>query len=200
MKRALVLVGAVLAILGFYGPWVTGQSQVAALTYNALDLTEFCKFIVRAQLGEITRELFLVPIVAAALVLALWASQPDWLNSALRRTLTLVAAIFSLVPLPPYPYLLKAYSSAEDRGSFWLSLAGVALIFVLGRRLAGKWRNVALVALALLGAVPPAWEFFARALPAISRAYGSPAMVGWGLMVMTIGFALVATGAMVRGD
>ena len=70
-------VGVTLAILGFYGPWVTTSRNVAALTYNALDLAEFSKFIVRAHGGTMTREMFLVPVVAAALALALWASQPN---------------------------------------------------------------------------------------------------------------------------
>ena len=138
MKRIITLTGALLAVLGFYGPWVTTQRQVAALTYNALDLTEFCKFILRAQLGQVTRELFLVPIVAAALALALWASQPDQHSRSFRYALSAVAVVLSLVPLPPYPHVLTAYASAEDRGSFWLSLAGllgVALIILFGRQI-----------------------------------------------------------------
>jgi len=203
MKRIITLAGVALAILGFYGPWVTTQRQVTALTYNALDLTEFSKFIARARLGDITRELFLVPIVAAALALALWASQPDQLLHVLRYALTFVAAIFSLVPLPPYPFLLRAYSSVEDRGSFWLSVAGllgVALVLVLGRRIPKRWRDVTFILLVLIGALPASWEFFARALPAISGVYGSPAVVAWGFIVMIVGFALIAAGAMARGD
>jgi hypothetical protein len=203
MKRIITLVGVVLAILGFYGPWVTTQRQIAALTYNALDLTEFSKFIARARLGDITRELFLVPIVAAALALALWASRPDQLLHVLRYALTFVAAIFSLVPLPPYPFLLRAYSSAEDRGLFWLSMAGllgVALVFVLGQRISRRWRDVTFVSLALIGALPASWEFLARALPAISGVYGSSTVVAWGFIVTIVGFALIAAGAMARGD
>jgi hypothetical protein len=199
MKRIITLIGVALAILGFYGPWVT--SQVAALTYNALDLTEFSKFIVRAHLGEITREAFLVPIIAAALALAVWASQPARLARALRYALAFAAAALSLVPLPPYPYLLKAYSSAEDRGSFWLSVAGlvgIVLLCVFGRRIAGRWRSLTLFLLALIGALPAAWEFFARALPAISTVHGSPALPAWGFWTTLIGFALVAIGAVVR--
>ncbi len=201
MKRIITLAGALLAAVGFYSPWVTTQRQVAALTYNALDLTEFCKFILRAQLGQVTRELFLVPIVAAALALALWASQPDQRSRILRYALSAVAVVFSLVPLSPYPHVLTAYASAEDRGSFWLSLAGllgVALIILFGQRIKSGWRDAAFVALALIGAAWPVWEFAARALPAVSRAYGSPALVGWGLVVTVAGFVLVAAGAAIR--
>jgi hypothetical protein len=203
MKRMITLAGALLAVLGFYGPWVTTPRQAAALTYNALDLTEFCKFIVRAQLGQVTRELFLVPIVAAALALALWASRPSQRFRVLRYALCAVAVVLSLVPLPPYPHVLTAYASAEDRGSFWLSLAGllgVALIILFGRRITSRWRDAALVALALIGAALPVWELVARALPAVSRAYASPAVVGWGLVITVAGFFLVAAGALIRGN
>jgi hypothetical protein len=209
VKRSIMLIGVTLAILGFYGPWVTTSRNVAALTYNALDLTEFSKFIVRAHGSTNTREMFLVPLVAAALALALWASQPNHPSRVLRYTLTLAAAVFTLVPLPPYlpgmsplSFLsLVAYRSAEDRGSFWLSVAGllgVVLIFVWGRRVVGRWRSIAYVALALIGAVPAAWEFFTRALPAISTVYGSPASPAWGFFAAMIGFALVMAGAVMR--
>ena len=211
MKRSLTLVGAMLAILGFYGPWVTSSRNVAALTYNALDLAEFSKFIVRAQGGASTRELFLVPVVAAALALALWASQPNRLSLVLRYMLTLAAAVFTLVPLPPYlpgispfAFLLSvAYRSdgAENHGSFWLSVAGflgVVLIFMWGRRIVGRWRSIAFVALALIGAAPAVWEFFTRALPAISTVYGSPATPAWGFFLTMIGFALVMASAVMR--
>ena len=203
MKRMITLAGALLAVLGFYGPWVTTQRQVAALTYNALDLTEFCKFVLRAGLGQVTRELFLVPIVAAALALALWASQPEQRSRILRYALAAVAVVLSLVPLPPYPHVLTAYASAEDRGSFWLSLVGllgVALIILFGQRITSRWRDATFGALALIGAICPIWEFATRALPAVSRAYASPAVVGWGLVVTVAGFVLVAVGAVIRGD
>ena len=209
MKRIILPIGVALAILGFYGPWVTSSRNIAALTYNALDLAEFSKFIVRARLGIITREMFLIPLVAAALALALWANRPDQLARALRYALTLAAAILALIPLPPYlsgmsPFSflsLVAYRSAEDRGAFWLSVAGllgVALIAVCGRRIAGRWRGIAFVALALIGAVPAAWEFSARALPAISTVYGSPAFPAWGFFAAMIGFTLVMAGAAMR--
>ncbi len=195
MKRGLTLVGVALMVVGWYAPWLTSTRQLAALTYNALDLVEFAKFVMRAGPANITREWFLVPIAAAALALALWANPPGRFPRVLRALLTLSAFLFALVPLPPYPFLLKAYSSAEDRFSFWLSVAGVlgvAFIFVFGARITGRWRGAAFVALALIGAALATWELFARALPAISAVYGSTAGVGWGLVVMLIGSALAA--------
>jgi hypothetical protein len=96
---------------------------------------------------------------------------------------------------------LVAYRSVEDRGAFWLSVAGllgVALIAVCGRRITGRGRSIAFVALALMGAVPAAWEFCVRALPAISTVYGSPAFPAWGFFAAMMGFALVMAGAAMR--
>lgn len=194
MKRGLTLVGVALAILGWYAPWVTSTRQLAALTYNALDLAEFAKFVTRAGLASVTREWFLVPVVAAALALGLWANPPGKFARAWRYLLTSTALLFALVPLPPYPFLLRAYSSAEDRLSLGLSVAGVLgviLCFLFGPRITGKGRGVGFVIFAVLGAVPAAWEFF-RALPSISTVYGSPAVATWGWVVTLIGFVLVA--------
>ena len=206
MKRSLTLLGVALAILGWYAPWVTTQRQLAALTFNALDLTEVCKFVVRAGPANITREWFLVSLAAVALALAVWASQAP---HTLRYALTGVAALLSLVPLPPFLsgmspltfLLLAAFRSVEDRSSFWLSVAGllgVALIFTFGQRITGRWRSVALVGLALLGAAPTSWELIAHVLPALSQVYASPALLAWGFFVMVIGFALVVIGAVMR--
>ncbi len=199
MKRSLTLVGVLLAILGWYAPWVTSTRHVAALTFNALDLTEFCKFVNRAGTVNITREWFLVPLAAAALALALWASLLALAYRYWGYLLTLLAAVLMLVLLPPYPSLLKAYSSAEDRVSLGLSvtgLIGIALIFSFGQRITGRWRNLVFIALALIGVIPTLWEFFSRALPALSTVYASPALPAWGLLVTAIGFALVLVGAL----
>lgn len=203
MKRSLTLVGVLLAILGWYAPWVTSTRRVAALTLNALDLTEFCKFINRAGAVSITREWFLVPLVAAALALALWASRLAPLYRYWRYLLILWAAVLMLVLLPPYPYLLRAHASAEDCLSLGLSVAGligVALIGAFGRRIAGRGRDLVFIALALIGALPTLWEFFSRALPAISTVYASPALPAWGLWVTVIGFALVLVSALLPDD
>jgi hypothetical protein len=74
----------------------------------------------------------------------------------------------------------------------------VAIIFVIGPRIMGRWRAAMFMVLALIGAVPAAWEFLNRALPATSTVYGSPAQASWGFVVAMIGFALVAASAVMR--
>lgn len=201
MRRFLIPFGLALAILGWYAPWVTTTRQLAALTYNALDLTELCKFINRAGTANITREWFLVPLSAAALALALWANRAGPLPRPVQVAFTLLAAAFSLVPLPPYPFMLKAYASVEDRISFGLSLGGllsVMVAFIFGRFLAGRWRAGVYIGLALIGTVPAALELITRALPAISKVYGWPVVLTWGFSLMLTGFACIVIGAVWR--
>jgi hypothetical protein len=69
---------------------------------------------------------------------------------------------------------------------------------VWGQRVAGRWHGIAFAALALIGAIPAAWEFFTRALPAISTVYGSPASPAWGFFLAMIGLAIVMAGAVIR--
>jgi hypothetical protein len=201
-----MLLGVALAILGWYAPWVTTQRQLAALTFNALDLTEVCKFVVRAGIANITREWFLVPIIAAALALALWASQA---SSIWRYGLTGVAALLSLVPLPPFSsgmspltfLSLVAWHSVEDRFSFWSSvvgLMGVTLVFVLGQRIRGRWRDLVFITFALVGTLPVVRELSLRVLPALAELYASPALPTWGFFVAMVGFALVIVSALMR--
>jgi hypothetical protein len=51
-----------------------------------------------------------------------------------------------------------------------------------------------MMVLALLGAGPPLWQFFAIR-EAVNRAYGWPVQVGWGLWVTVLGFLILMVGA-----
>jgi hypothetical protein len=64
--------------------------------------------------------------------------------------------------------------------------------------MAGRWRAGAFVALALIGAVPAAWEFVWRVLPATAKAYASPAWPAWGFFVTMIGFVLMMVASVQR--
>jgi hypothetical protein len=211
MKRNLMLAGLVAAVLGFYGPWITSIRGVAALTYNAIDLAEFAKFVARAGLGTLTREWFLLPIVAAAWALGLWVNSFFPARRVLRCGVTFFAACLSLVPLPPFlsgmsPVefaLWVLYRSPEDRGLFWLSAAGlmgVLTLFAFGGRVARRGRDVAFVVLALLGLLPAANQVLARAVPVISNVYGSPALTAWGFWIAMLGFVLAAASALMRDE
>jgi len=58
----------------------------------------------------------------------------------------------------------------------------------------GRAQDTAMTVLALLGAAPPLWQFFAIR-EAVNRAYGWPVQVGWGLWATVLGFLIVMAGA-----
>jgi hypothetical protein len=62
------------------------------------------------------------------------------------------------------------------------------------RHLPPRLTAVTMMVLALLGAVPPLWQFLAIR-EAVNRAYGWPVQVGWGLWVTALGFLIVMAGA-----
>jgi len=92
-----------------------GGARHAAMSLGALDLAEFVKFMARAGLTGIVREWFYLPLLAAAVGLSLWrpAGCLRLESSALG-----VAALLTLTALPPYPYVLSAFRSPEDRLPF----------------------------------------------------------------------------------
>jgi TRAP-type uncharacterized transport system fused permease subunit len=64
------------------------------------------------------------------------------------------------------------------------------IIHPMLRRLSPRRVAVTMIVLALLGTVPPLWQFFAIR-GAVNRAYGWPVQMGWGLWVTALGFVIV---------
>lgn len=195
-----VLVPAGLAgmLLGAWGPWLAHAS--AGLAYGVLDLAEFVKLMARAGLTAVVREWFFLPMLAAAIGLALWlpslgqalgTGSLRWKVAALG-----LAAPWPLVVLPPYPGLLQAYAAPEDRLSFGLGLASLGLVVAsagLGQRLPPRALAGALAGLALGSTLPAAWQF-ARLAGPLAELYGAPPQVGWGLLLTLLGASLLGLG------
>lgn len=76
----LLPLGALLAFLGYVGPWV--DHRVAGLAVLGLDLGEYVKFLpgVRAGATGLWREGFYLPLVAISLTLSLctWRVDVRW--------------------------------------------------------------------------------------------------------------------------
>lgn len=191
----LVVMGLAAMIIGAWGPWVAHAN--AAMSLGALDLAEFVKFMQRAALTGVMREWFCLPLVSAAVGLALWIRKVQFLNFYHRLAGVLGAAAWTLVVLPPYPDLLRAYRSPEDRIFFWMGVGALALTLLAGS--AGAWlpRRVAAAAwivLALGSVVPALWQLAQLSAP-LAQLYGAPLQVGWGVIVTVAGSLSVAAGA-----
>jgi hypothetical protein len=188
------LIGIALALLGYWGPWV--NHETAALVLSGLDMAEFVKFLPGVQAGTefMIRELFYLPLLAAALCLALMGSNRYWRYPLWARAIMVIAAVaLAIVVLPPYPFILQALGSDE----FWrqflmaagcLTVIGASLLY---RRLPKAVVAGLLIAISLAGAIPPVWQFLSIR-SALDSVYGQPIHVGWGLWLMAAGFLVVA--------
>ena len=192
MKRFVPL-GIALALAGYWGPWV--NHKTAALVLSGLDMAEFVKFLPEVQAGTelVIRELFYLPILTAALCLALTSGNqhlryPLWV----RVVMGIIAVALAMIVLPPYPFILQALNLDEYRRQFLLGASCLAAIggILVYRRLPRAVMAALLIVASLAGAIPPAWQFLSIR-DTLDRVYGQPIQVGWGLWLMAIGFLLV---------
>jgi len=197
---SLALLGIVLALIGYWGPWV--NHKTAALVLSGLDMSEYVKFLAEVKWGteSMVREIFYLPPLAVALCLALLAANERADYSSWMRGLMLVAAVaLALVVLPAYPFVLQALTSSEVRWQFASSI--LCLLFIGGyrfyRRLSTSLVAWLLMGLAFVGAVPPLWQFFSIR-HAINRVYGQPIELGWGLWLTVAGFPIIVTAAILQ--
>ncbi len=194
--RRMLLVGLLLAAVGAsFGPWV--DRPAAALMLTAPDLAEFVKFLPEVRTGSLTvhRLLFVFPLFVTTFALPLVVTNrrlgyPGW-----ARWPALVAVIpLSLTLLPPVwsPGVLL---SAEFR------LQTSACILCLGMVVAARWLRLMplrpivalLVPLSLAAPALALWQFFA-VQEAVTHAYASPIVPGWGAWITVVGFVLVVFG------
>ena len=189
----ICLLGLVLAVVGYFGPWV--PHETAALTVTGFELVEFAKFFPQVQGGTVpvTRVLFLTPLVAAAVLLGLLTNQlTNKLTNKLTRALViLAAALLALAALPPYQYLLDP----GYRGQLILAATGLILVLLtpLARYLPRRVQGVLIALLALAGALPALWQFILLR-PLVVALYNAPLGLGWGLIACVAGFALLLAG------
>ncbi|MBL7183316.1 MAG: hypothetical protein ISS50_02575 [Anaerolineae bacterium] len=193
-SKTWFLVGVALALVGYWGPWV--DHKTAALVLSGLDMAEFVKFLpgVRAGTEFMIRELFYLPPLAAALCLALIGGSRLWRYPLWARAIMVITAIaLAIIVLPPYPFILQAPGSDEFRRQFLMGTGCLAVIVasLLYRCLPRAIVAGLLIAVSLVGAIPPVWQFFSIR-SALDGVYGQPIHIGWGLWLMAVGFLIVA--------
>ncbi|HSN78546.1 MAG TPA: hypothetical protein VL334_26040 [Anaerolineae bacterium] len=194
----LVLLGWLLIVLGYWGPWIPGGA--AGLRVLGLDLAEYVKFIAEVRSGQITltREVFYLPLLALSLSLSLLAHRPELRLPGLARWgLNLLAMPVALALLPPAwtPGLLTTPEFVKQTAAIGVCVVVAVLSHPVLRRLPAKLAAGIILLLALL-AVIPALLTFARLSPALDAIYGRELPPGRGLWQMPLGFALLACGAL----
>jgi hypothetical protein len=177
----------VLIVVGFFGPWVAHKT--AALTVTGYELSEFAKFFPQVQGGivPVRRALFIVPLLAASISLALVVQRPS-ARPLLQLAALALALVLGLFVLPPYQSLLEpAY-----RLQLMLVAVGVLLMLLtpLARQVSERVRGALFLLLALTGTVSPLWQAV-MLQPLVVELHGAPVRPGWGLAVCTIGLVLL---------
>ncbi len=178
--------GLALALVGYFGPWVSHES--AALTVTGFELAHLTRL--QGSPASLTPALFLTPLAAAAILLGLLANQPTnkQTNKPTNKLLTLAAALLALAVLPPYQFILEP----QYRGQLGLAAGGLLLVLLtpLARWLPRRAWTVLVALVALAGAIPALWQFVLLR-PLIVALYNRPLGLGWGLVACTAGFALL---------
>ena len=190
--RILLPVGALLALAGYFGPWI--DHDVAGLVVTGLDLGEFVKFLVPVRNGEIAlwREGFYLPLFTVSLALSLSAFRKEigygW---PVRILLLLVAAVAALNMLPPAwdPPRLRTPEFRLQTVAIGLSLLSILVSPFWA--LLPRWLPVALLSLFAALSLWFPISAFLRILPTISGLYNRPLTPGWGLYVMALGLVIL---------
>lgn len=191
MMRWLLPFGVLLALAGYFGPWV--DHRVAGLVITGLDLGEYVKFlpIVREGTVNIWREGFYAPLVAASVAALLAAYRVDFAYRWwMRIPLLLVAVVAALNLVPPAwtPARLLEPEFRLQTTSLILLLVGVGLspFLALLPRLAAA---TVVTVLAIVGMFAPLHGFL-QVFPAIESLYHQPLTFAWGPPTMIVGLAL----------
>lgn len=181
----------VLALVGFWGPWLS--LPPAALQLNAYELSEWVTFLpaVCWEGVPLSRLAFLAVSACLAGLWALSATEAGWRGRVLAAV---PVGLCVWAALPYYPYILTAYAEPEFQGQFWVGVgtalsAGAWLVAARGAR-AARLADALQVAVAAL-ALGLAWQALLLTLPqaqVLLPGWG----VGWGAVLC--GLALVAVG------
>lgn len=194
----LLMLGVLLGLVGAVVPWI--PHRAAALRLNALDLFVVVRLLppVRDGVVRIAREVFLLPLLAPALVLALAPAFCIRPRGLFRYGAPLVGAVLALTVLPPYPPILTAWRDPLYRGQLFLVLVACALALAAlwARRLPERVRGGLAAVLALTGWLPPFLAFL-RVRPIFAALYGAPVGIGPGLILGALGAGGVLLAGMV---
>jgi hypothetical protein len=189
----LIPVAGLLALTGYFGPWV--NHRVAGLVVTGLDLGEYVKFLPVVRGGQVIlwREGFYLPLVAVSLTFSFVAFHRAFGYSWTVRALLLGVAIIAAANLLPpawTPTRLLTPEFYQQGSAILICLGAVAFSPLLA--LLPRWfillSNLLLCGFALWVPV----RNFLRVLPDIASLYHQPLQPGWGVYGLVSGLGLLA--------
>jgi hypothetical protein len=193
----LILAAWLLALIGYFGPWV--GHKAAALAWNAYDLSYILRFLpqIESLALDVNLQALRLPLVGLAVLLPLLFAdaRPGW-----RWGATIVGALLTLGALPPYPHVLTAWNTPGWRVPFWWAIGGFAGAFLgggLGPHL-GALRPWLIVGWTAVTGIP-AFVTFYRLLPALRELYDAPVPPGWGMGICAAGLLTIGVVAWGQG-
>lgn len=196
-QRALGGLLVLLALLGYYGPWI--QQRAAGLAWNAYDLFDLLRLLPQIEAGALHVNLHTLrlPLLGLGVLLPLGLATA---RPALRWSAAAVGACLSAATLPPYPQILTAWQTPGWNVVLWWglgSIAGAGLAAGFGARL-GRFRPWATLAW-LGGTGLPALLTFRQLLPALAILQHTSVGPGWGTWVYGVSWLGLLVGAGLRG-
>jgi hypothetical protein len=191
------------ALIGYFAPWVYRQPPTPALGWNAYDLFALLRLLPEIEAGTLAVNLqsLQLPLLGLAVLLpALLVRAP----LSIRIGAALVSSVLALITMPPYPQILTAWRTPGWRVPFWWSVGTIASAFVLvwalpylSRRDRQRYREWMLVGVTEL-AVAPAVMTLYRLLPALRRLHAAPVTPAWGFWLCMAGLGAIGAVEWIR--
>lgn len=182
---SLLLTSWLLALLGYFGPWV--GRRAAALAWNAYDLFDLLRLLPEIETGALSVNLqtLRLPLVGLAVLLPMLLAQATlgW-----RTVGALLGAGMALATLPPYPEIVSAWRTPGWRIPFWWGVGAMlaaGLAVWIAPRL-GRYRPWLMLAWVAVTGLPAAATLH-RLLPALRALHAAPIQPGWGFWVCMAG-------------
>lgn len=193
----VALAGWILALIGYFAPWVGRAS--AALAWNAYDLFDVLRLLPEIETGALTVNLqaLRLPLVGLAVLLPVLLSPARW---PWRLCGAFVGVGLALATLPSYPQIVSAWRTPGWRIPFWWgvgAMTAAAAMAWLAPRL-GRYRPwLALEWIAMTGV--PAVATTQRLLPALRTLHAVQVNPGWGFWLCTFSFGVMALAMWLQG-
>jgi hypothetical protein len=185
-------IGLLLALVGYFGPWI--DHPVAGLVITGLDLGEYVKFLPVVRDGTVTiwRAGIYAPLVAVSAAALLATYRTDFAYRWWMRVPLLVLATVAALNLAPPAWTPERLLEPEFRlqtASLLILLAGAALAPFLAL-LPRSFSAISVTLLSVVAIIATFYAFF-QVFPAIETLYNHPLLIAWGIWLMASGFILV---------